>query len=105
MVKDIAGYIIKEEKSVKLIDDPANPSINQVYDQFLTDFFIAKKERKIASPHVSTTGEAKFMNTDLTYLDDETMIYYYHFIGIVETKNCFYKVICYSSLDDENLYK
>lgn len=105
MVKDVSGYIIKEEKTVKLIDDPANPNINQVYEQFIKGFLIDKQERKIASPNISTNGNAKFISTDFSYLDDETMIYYYYFIGIAETKNCFYKVICSSSLDNKNLFK
>lgn len=105
MVKDVSGYIIKEEKGVKAMDDSTNPDINQVYDQFLKNFLPDKKERKIASPSQSTNGSVKFMNVDFTYLDDETMIYYYYFIGIVETKNCFYKVICSSSLDDKKLFK
>jgi hypothetical protein len=105
MVRDVSGYVIKEGKSVKLFDDPANHDINQVYDQFIKDFLIDKKERKISSVSVSTNGEVKFVNTDLTFLDDETMIYYYYFIGIAETKNSFYKVICTSTLDTRNLFK
>lgn len=105
MVRDVSGYIIKEEKTVKLIDDPSNQSIDQVYDTFLKDFLIAKKERKVTSPKISTNGTAKFMSTDLTYLDDETMIYYYYFVGIVETNNAFYNVICSSSLDTKTLFK
>nr|WP_294896521.1 hypothetical protein [uncultured Pedobacter sp.] len=105
MVKDVSGYILTDEKTVKAIDDPANPDINQVYDQFIKVFLADKKERKIASPKISTNGTAKFISTDLTYLDDETMIYYYYFVGIVETKNAFYKVICTSSLDNKNLFK
>lgn len=105
MVRDVSGYIIKEDKTVKEIDNPANPGINQFYDQFLKEFLIDKKERKIAVPKVSTNGDAKFISTDLSYLDDETMIYYYYFIGIAETKNSFYKVICSSTLDTKNLFK
>jgi len=105
MVKDVSGFIIKEAKTVKEIDNPANPDINQFYDQFLKGFLIDKKERKVAAPKISTNGNAKFMSTDLTYLDDETMIYYYYFVGIVETKNAFYKVICSSTLDTKSLFK
>ena len=105
MVRDVSGYIIREEKSVKGIDDPANPSINQYYDQFLKEFLITKEERKVASPVETTNGDAKFMSTELTYLDDETVIYYYNFVGIVETKNAYYKIICTSSLDFKNQYK
>ena len=83
MVKDVSGYVVKEEKSVKLFDDPANQEISQFYDQFVKDF----------------------LTTDFSYLDDETMIYYFHLIGIVETKNAFYKVVCSSSLDDKKLFK
>lgn len=105
MVRDISGYIVKEEKAVKEIDDPANPDINQYYAQFLKVFLIDKKDGKVAAPKVSTNGDAKFMSTDLTYLDDETMIDYYCFVGIVETKSAFYKVICTSTLDNKNLFK
>jgi hypothetical protein len=105
MVRDVSGYIIREEKSVKGIDDPANPNINQYYDQFLKEFLISKEERKVNSPMESTSGDTKFMSTELTYLDDETVSYYYYFVGIVETKNAFYKVICTSSLDFKNQYK
>jgi len=105
MVRDVSGYIIRKEKSVKEIDNSANPNINQVYDQFFKEFLINKEERKVASANVGTNGDAKFMSTDLTYLDEETVIYYYYFVGIVETKNAFYKVICTSSLDFKNQYK
>ncbi len=105
MVKDVSGYVIKEGKSVKLFDDPANQDINQFYDQFIKNFLQDKPERKIASAIQSTNGDVKFMSTDLTFLDDETMIYYYYFIGIAETKNNFYKVICTSTLDNKNLFK
>jgi hypothetical protein len=105
MVRDVSGYIIREEKSVKGIDDPANPSINEYYNQFLKEFLINKEERKVATPTENTNGEAKFVSTELTFLDDETVIYYYYFVGIVETKNAFYKVICNSTLDFKNQYK
>lgn len=105
MVRDVSGYIIREEKSVKEIDDTANPSINEYYSQLLKEFLINKEERKVTSPVETTNGDAKFMSTELTFLDDETVIYYYNFVGIVETKNAFYKVICTSSLDFKNQYK
>lgn len=105
MIRDVSGYVIKEEKTAKLFDDPANKDIDQVYNQFIKDFLIDKKERKVAASKATTNGTAKFMSTDLTYLDDETMIYYYYFVGIAETKNGFYKVICSSSLDTRNLFK
>ena len=105
MIRDVSGYLIKEEKTVKSFDEPANKDIDQVYNQFIKDFLIDKKERKVTTSKASTNGTAKFVSTDLTYLDDETMIYYYYFVGIVETKNGFYKVICESSLDTKSLFK
>ena len=68
-------------------------------------FLKDKEERKVASPKISTNGDVKFIETDLSYLDDETVIYYYYFVGIAETKNAFYKVICSGSLDFKNQYK
>lgn len=105
MVRDVSGYVIREEKTVKEIDNPANPDINQFYDAFIKDFLKDKEERKVASPKISTNGDVKFIETDLSYLEDETVIYYYYFVGIAETKNAFYKVICSGSLDFKNQYK
>jgi hypothetical protein len=105
MVRDVSGYVIREEKTVKEIDNPANPDINQFYEVFIKDFLKGKEERKVASPKISTNGDVKFIETDLSYLDDETVIYYYYFVGIAETKNAFYKVICSGSLDFKNQYK
>lgn len=105
MVKDVSGYILTEEKTIKEIDDPSNPTINEFYDKFLADFLTDKPDRKVGTPNNSTNGEVKFISTDFSYLDEETMIYYYHFIGIAETKNGFYTVVCTSTLDNKNLFK
>ena len=104
-VKDIAGFIIEDDKEELEIASMKFSSINDFYDDFIKDFLKKEKKRNISQPVYQTIGENKFVECDATYYDKDSKMELYYFVGIVETKSSFYKVFCYGSLECKDKYK
>jgi len=104
-IKDIAGFIIEDNKEELSLVDMKFSSINDFYDNFIKTFLIKQKNRKISEPVSQTIGDNKFIEIDATYFDKDAKMDIYYFVGIVETKDAFYKVYCYGNLEAKDKYK
>ena len=104
-VKDIAGIIIDDNKGELEIASMKYASINDFYDDFIKDFLIKEKKRSVSQPNYQTIGENKIVDCDVTYYDKDSKMDIYYFIGIVETKDSFYKLLCWGTLESKDKYK
>ena len=104
-VKDIAGFIIFDTKEELQIAEMTFSSINEFYENFIVDFLTSEKKRKVSEIESKSIGETNFVEVDASYYDKDLKTEIYYFVGIAETKNSFYKVLCFSSLASKDKFK
>jgi hypothetical protein len=104
-IKDVAGFIIEDNKEELALADMVFSSINDFYDNFIKNFLIGQNERKVSDPLSKTIGETKFIECDASYIDIESKMGIYYFVGIAETKDAFYKILCFGSLENKDNFK
>ncbi|MCP9762332.1 hypothetical protein [Lacihabitans soyangensis] len=104
-VKDIAGFVIEDNKEELALAEMIFSSIKDFYDNFIGGFLVGEKKRTISEAKSQTIGNVKFMECDASYYDKDSKIEIYYFIGIAETKDAFYKVLCYGSIEAKTKYK
>lgn len=105
VVKDVYGFVIDDNKDEMSLADLAFSSIDEFYEAFINDFLKDETQRKISKPVASSKGDVKFIECDASYYDQEAQIDIYYLIGIVETKDSFYKVLSFCSLDNKSKFK
>lgn len=104
-LKDVAGFIIEDNKEELSLAEMTFSSINDFYDNFIKDFLLEVKKRNISQPVSQTIGDIKFIECDASYYDKDTKANIYFFVGIAETKDAFYKVLCYGALENKDKFK
>lgn len=104
-VKDIAGFVIEDSKEDLQVAQITYTSAQEFYDDFIKDFLLEEEQRKISKAESKTIGDTKFIEADASYYDKDVKSVIYYFIGIVETKTTFYKVLCYGGEDSKEKYK
>lgn len=104
-VKDIAGFIIFDTKDELELVQMKFSSVNEFYDVFIKDFLKGQKNRTISQPSFQTIGDNKYVECEASYYSKESKIDIYYYIGIVETKNAYYKLLCFGGMDSKEKYK
>lgn len=104
-VKDVYGFIIIDSKEELKLAELNFSSINEFYDHFISDFLKDEENRKISQPIFTKNGDIGFVECDASYFDKNANIEIYYLVGIVETKNNYYKVISWSSAENKNKFK
>jgi len=104
-IKDVAGFIVIDTKEELELADMVFTSIDEFYDHFIKDFIVDQEKRTISQTKSHTIGNVKFIECDASYLDTDSNMEIYYFIGIAETNNAFYKVLCFGSLENKETYK
>jgi hypothetical protein len=104
-LKDVAGFIIEDNKEELALAEMTFSSMNDFYDNFIKEFLVGEKKRTISEPKSQTIGETKFIECDASYYDKDSKLEIYYFVGIAETKDAFYKVLCYGALENKDKFK
>jgi hypothetical protein len=104
-VKDIAGYIIFDTKEELELVNMKFSNATEFYETFIKDFLVKQKNRKVSEPQIKSMNGNNYVESDVTYLDKESKMEIYFYIGIVETKNSFYKLLCYGGIDSKEKYR
>jgi hypothetical protein len=104
-IKDIYCIVLEDTKEDLELSQMKFSSINDYYDNFIKDFIIKEKKRSISQPVSQTIGDIKFIECDATCYSKDAKMDIYYFVGIVETKNSFYKVYCFGNLESKDKYK
>jgi hypothetical protein len=102
---DIAGYIIEDTKADLEFAKMQFSSVNDFYNNFIKDFIIDQKTRVVSQPITQTIGDNNFVECDVTYYDKKSKTDIYFFVGIAETKNAFYKLLCFGGLSSKDKFK
>lgn len=104
-LKDVAGFIIEDNKEELVLAEMVFSSIDDFYDNFIKGFLVDQERRTISSTKSQTIGKVKFIECDASFFDKESDLEIYYLVGIAETKEAFYKVLCFSSLENKDKYK
>ena len=104
-VKDIAGFIIEDNKEELALAQLSYSSINEFYEDFIKDFIKDEEKRKVSKAKTQQKGETNFIDCDVTYYDKESKIDIYYFVGIAETKSTYYKVLCFGAIESKDKFK
>lgn len=104
-VKDVYGFVIEDNKEELKMAEMIYSSVTEFYDEFIKEFVKGEEKLQQSKPISNKIGDANFIEADVSFYskDAETEIYY--LIGIVETKTAYYKVLCYTSLENKAKYK
>lgn len=62
-------------------------------------------KRKVSATISKKIGTTNFIETDVSYYDNDSKVEIYYFVGIVETANAYYKVLCWGTLETKDTYK
>jgi hypothetical protein len=104
-VKDIAGFVIYDTKEeLKLIDMVYGSAI-EFFEDFSKDFLKDEEKRTLSKPISKKIGNTNFIEFEASYYDKESKIEIAYVIGIVETPTAFYKILCWSALENKDKYK
>ena len=104
-VKDIAGFIIEDNKEELAMAQMSYSSLNEFYEEFIKDFLKDEDKRKVSKPQTHKKGESNFIECDVTYYDKESKLDIYYFVGIAETKTAYYKILCYGTIESKDKFK
>ena len=104
-VKDVYGFIIVDTKEDLALVDMKYSSINEFYEDFIKDFLKDEEKRKVSKPLSQKKGEINFVECDASYYDKDAKTEIYYLVGVVETKNAYYKVLSWSVAEDKDKFK
>lgn len=104
-VKDVYGFVVEDNKESLKLAEINFTSINDFYDEFIKEFIEGEEKVKKSNPIPSKKGEISFLEADVSMYDKDAQTEIYYLIGIVETKNAFYKVLSYCSLENKAKFK
>ncbi|MEI6020854.1 MAG: hypothetical protein WCR21_06970 [Bacteroidota bacterium] len=105
VVKDVYGFVILDTKEELKLAEMTFVSINDFYDNFIKDFLKDEKKRRISRVQYQKIEEVNFAESDASYYDNEAKTEIYYLVGIVETKNAFYKVLSWASIENKDKFK
>ena len=105
LVKDVYGMVIVDTKEELTLAELNFTSIQDFYDNMMSEFLVGEEKRKISEPISKTLGAIKFMECDASYYDKESDIEINYLVGIVETEKAFYKVLSWSDLKNKAKFK
>ena len=104
-VKDVYGFIIEDSKAELALAEKNFKSAGEFYEYFIKDFLVGEEKREIGKETTKSKNSIHYVESEASYYDSEYDIEIYYYLGIIETKNNFYKLICYTSRANKDQYK
>lgn len=104
-VKDVYGFVIEDNKEELQIADLNYSSITEFYDDFIKDFLVDEPKRTVSKPLLQKKVDINFIESELSYYDNEAEVSIYYLIGIVETKTSYYKVLSWCTSANKEKFK
>ena len=97
--------VIEDNKEELKLAEMNFSSVKEFYDEFIKSFIEGEEKVKQSSPISQKKGEINFIEADVSFYSKEAKTEIYYFIGIVETKKAYYKLLCYCSLENKDKFK
>lgn len=104
-IKDVYGFVIEDIKEELQLVEINYSSLNEFYEDFIKDFAKDEEKRNVSEPQSKKSGGTNFMECDVSYYDKESKIEIYYFVGLAETPSAYYKILCWSTLENKDKFK
>lgn len=104
-VKDVYGFVIEDYKEELELAEITYTSLNEFYEEFITDFVKDEEKRTVSKPKTQSKGGINFIESDVTYFDKEAEMEIYYLVGIAETKSAYYKVLSWTAATNKDKFK
>ena len=104
-VKDVAGFVIEDNKEELKMAEMNYSSLTEFYDEFIKGFIEGEEKVNQSKPVSQKKGDINFIEADVSFYDKDAKTEIYYLIGIVETKTAYYKVLSYCSLENKAKFK
>lgn len=105
LVKDVYGFVIFDTKEELELIEYKFASVNEFYEDFIKDFLKDEPKRTLSKPIASSKNGINFIETDLTYYDNDAKAEIYYLVGIVETPKAYYKVLSWCAAENKKNFK
>jgi len=105
VVKDVYGFVIEDNKEEMKLAELVYSSADEFFEDFIKDFLVEEDKRTVSKQLIKTVETSTFVESDVSYYDKDAETEIYYFVGIVETPTAFYKVLCWSTLENKNKFK
>jgi len=105
VLKDVYGFVIVDSKPELELAELKFASINEFYEHFIDGFLAEQEKREISKPVYKKVGDVSFAESDAVYFDKDADAMIYYLVGIVETKDSYYKVLSWSSAANKDKFK
>lgn len=105
LVKDVYGFVIFDTKEELELIEYKFASVNEFYEDFIKDFLKDEPKRTLSKPIVSSKNGINFIETDLSYYDNDAKAEIYYLVGIVETPKAYYKVLSWCAAENKKNFK
>jgi len=105
VVKDVYGFVIFDTKEELSLVDMKYSSLNEFYEDFIDGFLKDEKDVKISKPIYQKKGDINFVESDVSYYDQEAETEIYYLVGIVETNKSYYKVLSWATAENKDKFK
>ena len=105
LVKDVYGFVIFDTKEELELIEYKFASVNEFYEDFIKDFLKDEPKRTLSKPVPSSKNGINFIETDLTYYDNDAKAEIYYLVGVVETPKAYYKVLSWCVAENKKNFK
>lgn len=105
VVKDVYGFVITDPKEDLALAEMKFGSVKEYAEDFINEFLKDEDQRKISKAVTVKKGEVNIVEYDASYYDKDSKIEIAYVVGLVETKNSFYKVLCWSAGENKEKFK
>jgi len=105
VIKDVAGFVIEDPNVDLKLAELNFASINEYYDYFVKDFLKDEEKRTISNPNVFKKGQNNYLEIDASYFDKDSKVDIYYYVCLIETRDYYYKLLCWSSLENKDKFK
>ena len=103
--KDVYALVIQENKEELALAQLNFSSAEEFQEYTMKNFLKDVEQRKVSTPVIKEINGFKYVYAEASYYDKVIQQSVYYFYGIAESKTCFYKLLCYTSLNNKEKFK
>lgn len=104
-VKDVYGFVIEDNKEELEIAEMKFSSLSEFHENFMKDFLKDEEKRKVSKANATAKGATSFIESDITYYDKDAQTEIYYYVGMAETKDAYYKMLCWCTKDNKDKFR
>jgi hypothetical protein len=105
ILKDVYSVVIEDPKETLALDGLKFNAINEFYEEFVKVFVKDKAILASIKPKYQVKDGISFAECEVVFQPGDSMPAIYYLIGMVETKNCFYKVVSWTLPENKDKYR